>query len=415
MNAGSNQPLFRKEVLQHRADRLHGDVHLAIPVRWQIICALFFIIVAAALIFLSLASYSRIETVGGVIAPEGGIAQIVPTRAGIVENVSVEAGETVERGAALAVIRTGENLAGGAASSAEILASLTTQEQTLQGQQNQISAAAAAERAQIQARISGLEADVVGLQSRIQVQQGLVESARNELQLAQGIAARGFISRRDILQREETYLGRQQQLSELRQAYAGQQAAIREARAAIRQTSASSGVQIAALASQQSDIAQRRTGAQAANAYRLNAPVAGTVTALTAREGQAVSPQAPIMSVVPLGSKLRGELYVPSSSICFLEVGQEVALALDAFPYQRFGTTPARITSIASAPVVQSDAGGNAMTAYIVTASLERKGVSAYGEQEDLIAGMTLTARITTEKQSLFEWLFEPLFAVGRR
>lgn len=27
-----NIPLFRKEALEHRADRLHGDVHAAVPV-----------------------------------------------------------------------------------------------------------------------------------------------------------------------------------------------------------------------------------------------------------------------------------------------------------------------------------------------------------------------------------------------
>jgi membrane fusion protein len=32
-----------------------------------------------------------------------------------------------------------------------------------------------------------------------------------------------------------------------------------------------------------------------------------------------------------------------------------------------------------------------------------------------LLSGMTLSARITTRKQSLLEWLFEPLYAVGRR
>ena len=121
------------------------------------------------------------------------------------------------------------------------------------------------------------------------------------------------------------------------------------------------------------------------------------------------------MSIVPVGSELRAEIYVPTSAIGFLEVGQDVSLALDAFPYQRFGTMPARITAIASAPIAQATAQGDAMPVYIVTAALERDAVRAYGQEEVLIAGMTLTARITTEEQSLIEWLFEPLFAVGRR
>ena len=34
---------------------------------------------------------------------------------------------------------------------------------------------------------------------------------------------------------------------------------------------------------------------------------------------------------------------------------------------------------------------------------------------EELVPGMSLTARIVTENQSLIEWLFEPLFAVRNR
>lgn len=415
MNSGSNQPLFRREVLNHRADRLHGDVQMAIPVRWQAIGVLFFVIVATAGLFLYLATYTRIETVSGIIAPEGGIAQIVPTRAGTIASLPVEAGQRVGKHASLAIITTEESLAGGEASSAQILESLNAQDQSLRLQEAQISAAAASERSQLSARISGLEADVSGLRDRIEIQGGLVESARQELEAAQAIAKRGFISRRDILQREEIWLSRQQQLSQLKQSLATQLATIRESRSVIQQTDANTGAQVAALAGQRSAIAQRRTGALASGAYRLEAPIAGTVTALTAREGQAVSPQMPIMSIVPEGSELRAELYVPSNAIAFLEIGQDVALALDAFPYERFGTTPARITAIATAPITHSNAEGIAIPVYIVTASLERDRVSAYGNQKKLIAGMTLTARITTEEQSLFEWLFEPLFAVGRR
>jgi membrane fusion protein len=50
-----------------------------------------------------------------------------------------------------------------------------------------------------------------------------------------------------------------------------------------------------------------------------------------------------------------------------------------------------------------------------VTVELEQPSVAAYGRREPLVSGMTLTARIVTEKQSLLQWLFEPLFAVQRR
>lgn len=406
--------LFRPEVFEYRKDRLHGVVNLAVPISWQLVGSLFFIIVATAILFLSLAGYSRIETVAGVIVPEGGIVRIVPTRAGTVATLAVKTGDVVKQGQALATIQTGENLAGGAASD-QILKALDNQERLIASQEQQIAASAEANQRQLRARISGLQADVAGLASQIDVQKKLVESAHRELALAQEIAGRGFVSRRDILQREETYLNRQQQLTQLRQRIAGQEAAIDEAQASILQSGAAAGVQIAALAPQKSDIAQRRTSAEVADSYRLSAPVAGIVAALTVRPGQAISPQSEIMAIVPNASRLRAELYVPSSAIGFLKLGQDVSLGIDAFPHQRFGTLPAQVTSIATAPVTQADAKGDSRGVYIVSVSLQRETVAAYGKREPLLAGMSLTARVTTERQSLIKWLFEPLFAIGGR
>lgn len=407
--------LFRNEVLENRKAGLHGEVQLTLPLSWQLVGGLMFAIAAAGLFFLVVASYSRIETVKGIITPEGGVAQIVPTRAGTISSLPISAGDEVKRGSPLAIIKTDENSASGMASSTQILQSLGAQENDLQSQERQIAASAAAERMQLQARISGLKLDLANIGDRIAVQQELVDSARQELELAQGIAERGFISQNDIRRRRETWLTRKQTLTQLEQSLANQQSAIHEATAAMQQSRASTGAQLAALASQRSEIAQRRTNAEVSGAYRLEAPLDGTVTALTARVGQSVSPQEPIMAMVPTSSELRAELYIPTAAIGFIEVGQDVALALDAFPYQRFGTVPARITSIATAPVRQTDSRGNLTPVFIVTAVLRDDRVNAHGKQRKLIAGMTLTALITTEEQSLLEWLFEPLFAIRGR
>jgi membrane fusion protein len=39
----------------------------------------------------------------------------------------------------------------------------------------------------------------------------------------------------------------------------------------------------------------------------------------------------------------------------------------------------------------------------------------AFRRKQSLLAGMTLSARIVTRKQTLLEWLFEPIYAVNRR
>ncbi|WP_185739798.1 hypothetical protein [Sphingorhabdus wooponensis] len=52
---------------------------IAVPVAWQSIGFLIFGSVALGVLFLSLASYSRVETVTGIITPNTGVSNIIPT------------------------------------------------------------------------------------------------------------------------------------------------------------------------------------------------------------------------------------------------------------------------------------------------------------------------------------------------
>ena len=184
---------------------------------------------------------------------------------------------------------------------------------------------------------------------------------------------------------------------------------------AIAQASATAQAQAAGVLSQRTGLAQQLAQVEGAQGYTLTSPIAGTVTAMTARLGQPAISGQPLMIVMPSGGRKRVELYVPTNAAGFLSPGQEVRLSIDAFPYQRFGTVRARITEIASTVVAKAGANGAAVPVYLVTADLDQGTVQAFGRQQPLLPGMALTARIVTQKQSLFEWLFEPLFAVARR
>ena len=121
------------------------------------------------------------------------------------------------------------------------------------------------------------------------------------------------------------------------------------------------------------------------------------------------------MTIVPNNPKLHAELAVPSSAIGFVRPGQTVHIAIDAFPYQRFGTISGRVRNVSLSTINMTAPDGKFAAVYPATVILDRTTIEAYGVRQPLVSGMTLTARIVTEKQSLWRWLFEPLFAVRKR
>lgn len=407
--------MFRTEAINHRADRLSGDVAIAVPVAWQWIGFVIFGGIIAAVIFLSLAGYARVETATGAIVPDAGVSAVMPMRSGVISSLAVRDGQDVKAGMALASIRAEEDSASGLSTGAQIEAAIAQKDVSLSLQSSATMAASQAQVSQLAEQRAGLAAEIGQLESQINLQRALVESARRDLERVRIIAERGFVSGRDLQNREELLLSRQQGLAQLGQMLAARRASLAEAVRSAVQVAAQARVQSASLAATRAEVAQQAANASGSRSYVLRAPVAGRVTALTARVGQPVNAQSPLMSIVPTGSVLRAELAVQTAAIGFVKPGQEVRLAIDAFPYQRFGTVPGKVITVASSAVPRQTADGTTIAVYPVTVSLSRTNVAAFGRTEALIPGMTLSARIVTEKQSLLEWLFEPLYAVRQR
>ncbi|MCU0949398.1 MAG: HlyD family efflux transporter periplasmic adaptor subunit [Porphyrobacter sp.] len=396
-------------------DRLSGDVVIAVPVPWQAIGYLLFGALAIALVFLALAPYARVETATGAITPDAGIAPIVPTRAGVITDLAVTDGQLVAAGTPLATIRSEEDGSTAQAPGALIEAAIARQDASLALQASASLAAAEAQASQLSAQQAGLAAELEQLRVQMDAQERLITSAEADLVRAREIAKRGFISARDLQLREEALLSRQQGLAQLEQAMAAKRAALTDSQRAAGQIAAQARAQTASLAASRAQVAQQAASTAAARAYVLRAPVAGRVTALTARIGQPAANGSQLMVIVPSGARLTAQLAVPSAAIGFIKPGQEVRVALDAFPYQRFGTVQGRVATVATSAVNAPGPNGATIAVYPVVVTLSDTAITAFGKREPLVPGMSLTARIITEKQSLLEWLFEPIFAVRQR
>ncbi|WP_340267616.1 HlyD family secretion protein [Sphingobium mellinum] len=410
----SHSPLFRQEALAHRAERLHGNVNIATPMSWQVIGFLLFAALITVIAFLATATYARVETVPGQVALDRGVATIVPSRAGIVVGIDVTEGQQVAAGQRLAVIRSEENMATGATAPQRIREALATQDARLMEQAELVLGAAHADQARLKAQIEGGLAALLSLKAQIVDQQQLIGAAMTDQSRMRQLAKRGYVSKRDMERQEAELLTRRQQLAQMEQSLSSKRSEIEQARRAITQSDMAARAQVASTQSDRATLLQQDAQSDLARGYALVAPVGGMVTALTARLGQPASLEQQLMLLVPSHSQTRVELYVPTTASGFMAVGQDVRLSIDAFPYQTFGTVHARITSISRAAIPRLAPSGT-LPVYLVTASLSHPWVMAFGHRQPLLPGMTLSARIVTERRSLIEWLFEPLFAVRAR
>jgi membrane fusion protein len=395
-------------------DRLHGDVVLVPPVSWQLLGGFLLAAILVAALFLATASYSKTTSVTGRLTGDRGIVRVVPARAGTVEEVLVREGQQVAAGTPLLRIRIATE-AGEGSLETRRAASVAEREAILRTREPNVLGAMRAEARALGARIEGEREQVAGLSAQIDEQQALVRSAEVELERARRVAARGFVSQQDILQREELLATRRQGLSRLQQDLGTRRAAIASGAADLARMESELALQRADLAGQRAELAGAAAADENASTLLVTAAEAGTVTGILVHRGDAVSSGQAVLSIVPAGTRLHARIEVPPAAAGSIEPGQLIRVAVDAFPYATYGTVEARVASVSQAAIPVQRPDGAAAEAFLVDAALGGDAIRAFGRDQRLRPGMTVSARITTRERSLAELLFEPLYAVAAR
>jgi hypothetical protein len=141
------------------------------------------------------------------------------------------------------------------------------------------------------------------------------------------------------------------------------------------------------------------------------------VTNITSNEGELVFTNKPILSIIPEEANLYAELYVPSRSIGFLEVGQIVRMRLDAFPVSKYGDIEGEvyeINRILSMPSEWSNPLNIQNPIYRVKVSLNEQYIKVFEERIPLQSGLHLDADIVLESQTIYQTLISPIIELNK-
>jgi membrane fusion protein len=410
--------LFRREAVDHATRRLGGEVVLATPLKVSILGALLVGVVAVAAAFAGSASYARKESVVGWLTPEAGLVRAAAQRGGIATQVLVEEGAIVVAGTPLAVMRLSADTATGDAGEA-LLQALTAQTEAAEARARAAAASLVAEGERLSGERAGLVAELAAIADQIGFQERRVTLTVAETGRGEEMAARGVLPRAELDRRRTAELEARQQLASLRGAMISLQRAIDALDARVRAIPIERAATEAEAATARAALAERTTQARVANQYVVVSPIAGRVAAIPVQSGRSLVPGETVAVVTPADGHLVAELYVPSRAAGFIQPEQDVRLMYEAFPYQRFGVGAAKVRTVSRTVLAPSEVAIPGVTlqepVFRVRAALERETVNAYSETIALQPGMLLRADVIIDRRSLLEWLFDPIFAVGRR
>lgn len=413
MGVPQKRPLFRQEVIEFQRQTRHwGRV---VPIQpWPVRLTFWFITfsVAGVIAFLFVANYARKETVNGYLEPVAGTARVFAPRAGIISAISVKQGQTVQEGQPLFTVSIEQIAEDGDDVNATILAALDRQQRSLNRQVTAETARGVAERNRLTTQIASYATELGQLGAQIAIQQERINVAQRLLNTGAQLVSRGLVSEVDQRRREEGLLEHTQTLSAILQEQTKLQGQMNEARFNLEELPTVTADKLHQLQGELAAVEQRTAEVNGRRAYIVRAPLSGRISMLQASTGDVADPKRLLAQIMPDGSPLQAELFIPVRAIGFVRPGQDIRILYEAFPYQHYGTYRGKIVSISQTIVMENDVVGPVSLkgpAYRAIASLDRPDIDAFGKRVPLQADMVLRADVILERRTLVDWILNPL------
>ncbi|MEQ8434264.1 MAG: HlyD family efflux transporter periplasmic adaptor subunit [Oceanicaulis sp.] len=407
-----DESLFRREAIDEFKQKVSGEPIARLPVSWAIFCVLILGSMIAVGVFLALNDYARKERATGWLQFASGELAVQAPLSGAVMGLSVAEDARVAAGDPLFTVRTSQRAEDGVEFSVAYAGSIEAELALIDRRLAAAETALGEQMGEMQAQISALDSQIAATGRRDAVARERLAVLQRQYEAGRSLADSGRLAARGLEERQLLVLSQQEQITALE----AQAADLRGARdgLAARLRQAPLDAEQNALAARQSRVQLERSllEIETRRGVLVTAPAPGRVAALRVTQGGSVQAGERALTLVGDDSALRGELYLPSRVMARVRPGLEVRIFYTAFPHRRYGVATGRIEAV-SATVYRPEEIPTPLrleeAAYRAYVTLDSQEIEAFETAFSLRSGMTFDAEIILERQSLIQWLLEPI------
>lgn len=412
---------FRAQAIENKKQRLHGDVLLLPRLSHTLIVGCIFIWVVLVFLWLCKGHYARKETVIGWLEPPAGVVRVYAETMGTIQKIYVAEGNYVEQDQPLMLIQQQAVLNSGQQLSAELLHEYEVQKLLIEKQISSTQKIYEGRARDISKKILAEQQEQVMLEEQLTTLSQRYQLVSAQAQRYNALKQSGHVSSAEY----DTVIGQELALKSDQQNLLRNSITQKNTIEQLQTEQASLPNEFANTLSQLqaklSDISQQMTQISGQSTRIIKAARAGIVNNLQAREGQQIAANANnlLLTLIPKDAQLCAHLLIPVRSAGFVEIGQQLNIRYDAFPFQKFGLYSGEIEQISKTVLLPNELLNTPLLikepVYRMTAKIMQPNVQAYGQDFPLKPGMTLSADIRLSDRTLIQWLLEPLYSLKGR
>ncbi|MCB1680396.1 MAG: HlyD family type I secretion periplasmic adaptor subunit [Alphaproteobacteria bacterium] len=424
------------DILQARAQTFF-DVDEQIPLSKHLLLVVILAFFLCFIIWANLAPLDEVTRGQGKIIPSSEVQALQTLDAGIVEEILVKEGDTVEAGqvlARLSDIEASSDLGANQARYLGLLAAITRLQAEAEGKEtvdfpdevkkqapNSVTEELNAFRANqkqregqkrvLQEQLTQREGEVDELNTRIGDLRGVIRLQRDEKNMIAPLVEKGSAPKLELLQLERALKEKTSELNGLESSLPRAKSAIDEAKARLADLEstmkADAQKELAAKLTEMNEIRERLTALKERKTRKeIRSPVSGTVQDIKVKTiGGVIKPGEDFIKIVPKDDQLIVEARVKPSDRAFIYPGQQAMIKLTAYDFSIYGGLKGELLDI-SADTFEDEKGNSYYRVRLRTFETQLKH---NGEVLPIIPGMVASVDILTGKKTVMQYLLKPL------
>jgi membrane fusion protein len=412
--------LFRTEALQNRQRKWQGKALLLTRIPFWVTAGLCFFFITAFLIFVIAGSYTRRVNVSGEITTFPRAANVYSGVQGVIVKQFVSEGQNIKAGTPVYRIDVSKSTRTGVISD--------NQRKDLDKQLERIRQITARLEASKQSTLAMLTKQKEQYSSALKRSADILQRAREGLRFMKEnmenyrhYQARGLINRDQLTTQVALYY--QQQNSLLGLSGQNEQNALQVTvlESQIQTRAAEFDNQIHQMELQYYELQKERLSIDAGGEIIVRSLTDGRVNSLSVTVGQMVNTGDSLLQIIP--DKIEHYsliLWVPNDAVPYVSAGDRVNIRYDAFPSEKFGQFPGKLSVISKAPASPQEmmtyqgapspslSGGKPY--YKVIVRPDDQSIRYNGRRLHLENGMKAQSTLFLETRKIYQWMLSPFY-----
>lgn len=405
--------IFRTEVIEAMTAQ-HGEVILIQPIGFNLITGFIVAVLLTMLTFLYFAEYTESLPVKGILKSRDGEAKVMAYQPGIIERVYITEGDKVKQNDPLYKIRTDKQGEEGSVNTKlidSIKQSIALIHQKISYQQ-QLDKLEIEDLTRSAVRFKKKAAQTM---EEVEIKEDHMKLLDTELSILSKLKTTKQASQTEYNAKYAQVLEARLGVKTLKRNHSELLDKAQTAESATRNVKVQGQSMIVTYQQKLADLERELANQEADKFYVINAPRAGVVANIFFKGGHFVEVNKPLMTILPVDHQLVAEIYIPTSAIAYIKLGQAINIRYHAFPFQKFGLFDGHIEQISKTLIKPFQAADESLVngpSYRATVTLSEQSV---GTQSSITlqTGMLLDADVIADTHSMLSWLFDSIFSTS--